>query len=134
SPSPPSMKSGEFLKCWGGIAGVQSTLAVLLDRGHFERGLALSRIAELLSHRPAERFRITSKGGIAVGNDADLALVDLQSSFALQPQHLLQRHPMSPYCGSNFRGVVRRTIRRGETIFESGAITARSTGQFLRPQ
>ena len=32
SPAPPEMKTGDFGKAWGGIAGVQSTLAVLLDR------------------------------------------------------------------------------------------------------
>ena len=34
SPAPPEMKTGDFGRAWGGIAGVQSTLAVLLDRGH----------------------------------------------------------------------------------------------------
>ncbi len=34
SPAPPDMKSGDFGRAWGGIAGVQSTLPVLLDRGH----------------------------------------------------------------------------------------------------
>src|SRR5579863_1011338 len=41
SPAPPSMKTGPIMQAWGGIAGVQSTLAVLLKRGHFERGLPL---------------------------------------------------------------------------------------------
>jgi len=37
SPTEPSMKAGDFLSAWGGIAGVQSTLPVLLDRGYHDR-------------------------------------------------------------------------------------------------
>ena len=41
---------------------------------------------------------------------------------------------MSPYVGQTFRGVVRRTLRRGETIFADGRITARKRGRFVRPE
>ena len=127
SPAPPEMKTGDFAKAWGGIAGVQSTLAVLLDR------VPLERISSLVSAEPARRFRIPGKGAIAIGMDADLALVDLSRSVRLEPRHLMQRHPLSPYIGSTFRGCVVRTLRRGETIFASGEITARSNGRFVQP-
>ena len=45
SPTEPSMKKdGDFRSSWGGIAGVQSTLPVLLDRGYHARQLAIERI------------------------------------------------------------------------------------------
>src|SRR5580658_150885 len=133
SPAPPEMKSGDFGKAWGGIAGVQSTLAVLLDRGHHCRQLTLERISSLVAAEPARRFRIPSKGAIAVGMDADLALVDISRSSQLQAEHLKQRHVLSPYIGSTLRGCVQRTIRRGETIFASGEIVPRTPGRFVRP-
>ncbi len=133
SPAPPALKQVEFWRAWGGIAGVQSTLAVLLDRGHFAQGLPLERIAALLAAEPARRFRIPNRGRLAVGCAADCALVDLGARFTLQPEDLLQRHPFSPYTGKSFRGAVRKTLRRGEIIFEEGAITARTQGQFVRP-
>jgi allantoinase len=133
SPAPPEMKSGDFSRAWGGISGVQSTLAVLLEQGHNQRGLPLERIASLLAAAPAQRFRIANKGSLVPGNDADLALVDLATSFTLTAEDLLQRHRLSPYIGSNFRGVLRRTIRRGETIFLDGVITALSFGELVRP-
>ena len=133
SPAPPEMKTGAIMKVWGGIAGVQSTLAVLLERGHFERGLPLERIAALTAATPARRFRIPRKGELAPDNDADLTLVDLSGSYTLAERDLHQRHALSPYVGSAFRGVVRRTLRRGETIFKDGAITAQSSGRLVRP-
>ena len=134
SPTEPSMKAGDFRTAWGGIAGVQSTLLVLLDRGFHEGRLTLERIAHLLSVNPARRFRIAGKGAIAEGNDADLVLVDLTASLRLQKEHLQQRHKISPYLGATFRGAVRATLRRGETIFADGDVTAQSCGRFVRPE
>jgi allantoinase len=134
SPAPPELKTADFLRAWGGIAGVQSTLAVLLDRGYFERGVSLDRIAGLLAATPARRFRIPDKGEIRPGNDADLTLVDLAASFMLRVEDMAQRHRLSPYAGETFRGVVRRTIRRGETIFAEGKISSDSRGKLIRPK
>lgn len=133
SPAPPEMKTGAIMQAWGGIAGVQSTLAVLLERGHFCRELPLERIAMLTAATPAQRFRIAHKGSLAAGNDADMTLVDLFASYTLEARDLQQRHAISPYIGATFRGVVRRTVRRGETIFAEGAITARTKGALVRP-
>jgi len=133
SPAPPSMKSGDFVSAWGGIAGVQSTLAVLLDKGWHERRLPLERITTLVAAEPARRFRIADKGSLTPGLDADMVLVDLDACFTLAADDLYQRHKMSPYLGSSFRGAVRRTIRRGETIFLDGQITASAGGRLVRP-
>ena len=133
SPAPPGMKSGAFWQAWGGIAGVQSTLAVLLEQGYHRRRLPLERIAALLSAEPARRFRITHRGHIAPGNAADLVLVDLDASFTLRSEDLLQRHRTTPYAGACFRGAVRQTIRRGELIFDRGTITAQTPGALVRP-
>ena len=133
SPAPPGMKAGNISQAWGGIAGVQSTLAVLIDKGHFERALALERISELTAATPARRFRIAHKGKLVPGNDADITLVDLNAAHTLRDQDLHQRYPLSPYAGSTFRGAVRRTLRRGETIFRNGVITAQGCGALVRP-
>jgi allantoinase len=133
SPAPPEMKSGDFNKAWGGIAGVQSTLAVLLERGHHARGMPLERISSLVAGRPAGRFKIANKGRLVPGADADLAIVDISRSFDLHAEDLVQRHRQSPYIGARFRGAVQRTIRRGETIFSNGKITARNRGALVRP-
>jgi allantoinase len=134
SPTDPALKQeGDFRNSWGGIAGVQSTLAVLLERGFDGRRLRFEHIAGLVAAAPAARFRIASKGALTVGNDADLLLLDAARSYTLEPAHLLQRHKMSPYIGFEFTGVVVRTIRRGETIFLEGKIVADTKGKFVCP-
>jgi allantoinase len=133
SPTEPARKAGDFVAAWGGIAGVQSTLPVLLDRGHHQRALPLERIAALTAATPARRFRIAGKGALVQGHDADLVLVDPEETFTLHAEDLQQRHKTSPYVGQTFRGAIRRTIRRGETIFADGRIVAQGRGRFVRP-
>jgi allantoinase len=128
SPAPIELKSGsDFFGIWGGIAGIQATLAVLLETGYQQRGLSLERIAELLSNRPAQRFNILKKGSIRAGYDADLALVRLSEPFVMDAGSLLQRHAISPYIGNRFRGKVEKTLLRGK-------LAATTTGRFVRPQ
>jgi allantoinase len=134
SPCSPDLKRDpDFFRVWGGIAGVQSTLAILLEAGHHKRGLSLDRIACLTAETPAARFGIPGKGQIAPGFEADLTLVDVHAAFTLTAEDLYQRHPTSPYIQSTFRGQVRRTLLRGQTIFAEGRITATGIGRFVRP-
>jgi len=132
SPCEPALKAGDFRAAWGGIAGVQSTLAVLIEAGYHQRSLPLERIADLLASAPASRFRLAAKGAIVPGNDADLAIVDFENR-TLDAGELRQRHPASPYVGRDFRCRVRRTIRRGETLAIDGTIVARTCGRLVRP-
>lgn len=129
SPAPPDMKSGDFGQAWGGIAGVQSTLAVLLSDPQLE----LPSIARLTSANAAARFRIANKGQIAPGFDADFSLIDLDAEYTLRAGDLRQRHPISPYIGARFRGQIRTTFRRGEIIYNNGNINSLIPGNLVKP-
>lgn len=129
SPAPLAMKEDpDFFRIWGGIAGVQSTLAVLLELAPVER------IAALMAANPARRFGIARKGSIAVGQDADFTLVDTGAEYTVTRQSLFQKHGLSPYIGSTFRGIVRRTVVRGETVFADGKIVGAPKGRMVRPE
>ncbi len=135
SPSSPDLKcDADFFRVWGGIAGVQSRLSVLLEAGHHQRGLTLPAIAQLAAETPARRFRIRGKGEIAAGCDADLTLVDLPRVSTLAQSDLHQRHPLTPYAGCTFRGTVRQTLLRGRTIFRDGQIVGGPPGRFVQPR
>jgi allantoinase len=129
SPALLAMKQDEnFFRVWGGIAGVQSTLAVLLELAPVER------IAALTAANPARRFGIPRKGSLAVGNDADFTLVDTAAEFTVTRESLFQKHGLSPYLGATFRGLVRRTVVRGETVFVDGKIIEAPRGRLIKPE
>jgi allantoinase len=127
SPAPPAMKAGDFSAAWGGIAGCQSLLALLLDAGR----LPLQAIAALTAANPAARLRLP-KGRLEPGADADLALVDLGARHAAEP---LDRHRANPFAGRPLRGRVVRTLVRGRTVFAGGRIAAEPPhGRLITPK
>ena len=138
SPAPPEIKyKKDLFASWGGIAGAQTTLPLMLtaaeDPSH---PLPLERVSELLATNAARRFRLhPQKGEIRQGSDADLAIVNLDVTDEVKAESLLYRYPAhSPYLGRHLRGRVLRTIRRGETIYKEGRIVARpGGGRLLRP-
>ena len=129
SPAPASMKTGDdAFAIWGGISGVQSTLPALITFG-----LTLHRVAHLTATNVAGIFGIAGKGRIEPMFDADLALVDLDGTYTLTRDMLLDRHKLSPYVGRQFRGLVTRTIARGQTIFQDGKTVGTSRGRLIQP-
>jgi allantoinase len=131
SPSSPDLKKrADFFAVWGGISGVQSTLQILLTN-HTEQGLSLQKIATLTATNPTERFRLPNKGRLEPGFDADLTLVNLDSSEPLTKEKLFYRHKQSPYLGQTFKGVIKQTLLRGQTIFRDGKIVGTPNGKFI---
>ena len=135
SPAPADMKmDANFFHVWGGISGCQSLLSLLLTEGHEQRFLSLERISELTAEYVAQRFGLlTHKGRLAVGADADMVLVDLQSRYVLQSSDLFYRHQHSPYVGKALRGRIVQTLVRGNIIFREGIFVSRPIGQLLKP-
>jgi allantoinase len=135
SPAPPDMKlESNFFKVWGGISGIQHTLPILLTEGHVKRGIALSQLTRLTSSNVAERFNLPpEKGRIALGADADLALVDLAQTFEVKSQALFYRHRQSPYIGRALTGKVVQTMLRGQTVFRDGKIVSKPMGRMVKP-
>jgi len=135
SPCLPAMKQREsFFEVWGGIAGVQWTLPALIEEGCHVRGLEISQIALMTSTNGARRFNLAHRGAIEAGNYADLVLVDLSAAQLVREDALFQRHRLTPYLGRSLRGVVRKTIRRGEVIYSDGTITAQTHGELVKPE
>jgi allantoinase len=131
SPSSPDLKErDDFFEVWGGISGVQSTLQVLLSH----EGLSPQHITALTAKNPAERFRLENKGKLEPGFDADLTLVDLATTQTLTHDALFYRHKQSPYVEQTFRGVIKQTLVRGQTIFNSGKMTMLVNPKFIRPE
>jgi allantoinase len=138
SAAPPEVKfrGGNLFSYWGGIAGCQSTLPLMLtasvDAAH---PLPIERLADLLSTNVARRFRLhPTKGEIAIGADADVVIVKLGEQDTVREESLLYQFPEhSPYLGRQLYGRVVRTILRGQTIYKEGRIVARSAARLLRP-
>jgi allantoinase len=136
SPSSAAMKcsgSGDFMKAWGGISSLQIGLAAVWTAASARRA-SLRQVVSWMSEAPARLAGLTGqKGAIAVGCDADLVFWDPDAELTIDPAALEHRHKITPYRGRALRGVVHRTVLRGETIYERGVGFAGSPrGRWLR--
>jgi allantoinase len=110
-------------KGMGGVGGVQTMLSVLLTEGVKKRGLGLSHLVRMMSANPARIYGIyPRKGALVPGSDADLVVVDLDKKWTVQEENLFYQNPQSPFVGYELNGVVERTILRGVTVFQDGAV------------
>ncbi|MEU9313571.1 dihydroorotase family protein [Streptomyces sp. NPDC048256] len=107
-----------------GLPGVQE-LAVAVWTGMRRRrpeehpDVAVTRLVRHLSERPAELFDLRDKGRIAPGADADLVFFAPDDTWMLSARDVRAKCGWSAYEGWTMTGRVRRTIRRGETLWDA---------------
>jgi dihydropyrimidinase len=124
-----SSKSGGIWKASPGCAGLETLLPVMLTDGHHGRGIPLGRVAALLSGAPAEAMGLRDrKGRIAVGLDADLAIVDLEREYPYNREDVRSSAGYSIYEGRRFKGKVVHTMVRGHFAVRDGVLADDAVG------
>ena len=113
-----------------GFGGTEYLLPALVSEGA-RRGLSYNRIAELTSRNPARRFGLNSKGDIAEGLDADIALVDPNESWTVRAADSASTQGYTPFEGLELRARVKATFLRGELICENGNVLGNPRGRYL---
>ena len=102
-----------------GLSGVQTLLPAFFSEAVVKRGLPVERFVSLISANPARIFGLyPRKGSLAIGADADIALLDPNATWTVAVDDVLHKQKWTPYEGKEITGRVVRTIRRGETIFD----------------
>jgi len=122
---------GEIFLAKSGFGGTEYLLSGLITEGR-KRGLSWNRMAELTAWNPARRFGLTRKGDIAVGLDADLALVDPDRSFVVHAEDSESSQGYTPFEGLELSGKVMSTYLRGRLIYDNGRIVGKPTGRYLK--
>jgi allantoinase len=134
SPCPPSAKrqdTGDFFAAWGGIASLELGLSVIVTELR-HRSIAPGKLATWMSSAPAWLVSIDHrKGRIQAGKDADFAIFDPFTPYAVDQASLHQRHKLTPYHGKELVGRVQATYLRGRLIFAEGKIVGAPSGQLL---
>jgi allantoinase len=113
-----------------GFGGTEYLLPALVSEGR-KRGLSYNRIAALTSLNPARRFGANSKGDIAEGLDADLALVDPAESWTIRAKDSESTQGYTPFEGLELGARVKATFLRGELVCENGNVTGKPRGRYL---
>jgi len=113
-----------------GFGGTEYLLPALVSEGS-RRGMSYNHMARLTSYNPARRFGLNSKGDIAEGLDADLALVDPRSTWTIRAADSESTQGYTPFEGIELSAKVKSTFLRGALACENGKVTGKPRGRYL---
>jgi dihydroorotase-like cyclic amidohydrolase len=120
-----------------GIPGVETMLPVMVSEGYNKGRIGLSRLVEILCTSPAIHYGLYPKKGVlAVGSDADFAIVDLEREWIVDENKIQCLNKYTPLHGMKLKGKVVRTIVRGEDVFteEKGIVANPGFGKYVKRQ
>jgi allantoinase len=74
---------------------------------------------------------LLTKGDVAVGFDADLALLDPARTFTVRAAESESAQGYTPFEGLELTGQVGATFLRGELVYEAGRVVGPARGRFI---
>ena len=110
-------KSRGFAGSLNGIVGLETAFPVLYTHLVATGRLSLERLIEAMSTAPRRIFRIG--GGLAVGEKADLTLIDTHREYLINSAEFLSKGRSTPFEGWKVRGSVLLTLKNGNVVWKS---------------
>lgn len=109
-------KQQEFTEAPFGIVGLETALPLTLAL--VEEGvLTLESAVDKLSTAPAKAFSLNA-GTLAVGAPADVAIVDADHEWHVDPSRFRSKSRNTPFAGWKVKGRVTTTIVSGRVVYE----------------
>ncbi len=117
----------------GGVV-IETTLPLMLNAVN-EGKIGLERLVEVFSANPAMINGVyPKKGGLNIGADADVVVVDMDRPFKIRGEDLKTIQKITPYEGIEGVGAPVMTLLRGAIIYEDGQVIGKpGEGKWLRP-
>ena len=110
-------KCVEFQIANNGIVGFETAFALgytyLVKPGH----ISTERLVELMCYNPSNILKL-GRGGLEIGDDADLTVFDLENEFAFDKNKMLTKGRNTPYDGFKLYGETYLTIMGGKVTYE----------------
>ncbi len=99
-----------------GIVGLECAFGVLYTHLVEKGVITLERLIDLMSTNPRNLFGFG--GGIAVGEKADLTVLDLKENYRIDPESFLSKGKATPFAGMEVRGKAIQTWVDGKAVYD----------------
>lgn len=112
-----ALEKADFEKAPNGVVGLETSLAATLTQLYHTGRCSLERIAELMSINPRKALGLKPVK-IAVGESAELAIIDPMYEWEVIPAELHSKSKNSVFKGEKLKGKNIYTICKGKVVFE----------------
>jgi dihydroorotase len=104
-----------------GIPNLETTIPLLLTEIN-RKNMTFNQLKSLLCEKPAHIFKLTSKGCLKKGYDADVVVIDMKNESIIDPYDFRSKAKYSPFKGFKVKGNPVMTMIRGNVVMEKGEI------------
>ena len=109
-------EKADFEKAPNGVVGLETSLAVTLTRLYHTEKLKLAKIVRLMCVNPRKILNIPG-GNFSVGEPADIAIVDLNEEWTVDPAKLHGKSHNTCFKGEKLKGKVKMTVLDGKIVY-----------------
>ena len=110
-------KEVEFSHAANGIVGLESSFALgytyLVKTGE----ITIEKLIELMCYNPSNILKL-GRGGMEIGDDADLTIMDLDHEFTFDKNKMLTKGRNTPFDGWKLYGETQLTMMGGKKTYE----------------
>ncbi len=123
-----------------GMPGLQEALPIFITNWVKQFGAetleeGLLRAAQVMSRNIAHIFGFTQKGGLEVGKDADIVVVNTKQLWSVKKADLFTKNRWSAYEGMDLLGRPLATLLRGALVYQNGQVVGEPRGHWIeRPK
>ena len=104
-----------------GIVGLETAVPLVLDRLVASAAISLSRAVDLLSTGPRRILGLPG-GDLQPGSPADVTLLDLEATGAVDPASFRSRGRSTPFAGLSLQGQVAATWVSGREVYSRNTV------------
>ena len=111
-------KSRPLTRAPSGMVGLEASLAITLTELYHTGKMKLPEIIKRMTYTPASILRLSSKGRLSLGSDADITIFDPEEVWTIDPEQFASKARNTPFAGREVKGKVKYTIVGGNVIYQ----------------
>ena len=111
-------KSRPLTRAPSGMVGLETSLAITLTELYHTGKMKLPEIIKRMTYTPASILRLSSKGRLSLGSDADITIFDPEEAWTIDPEQFASKARNTPFARREVKGKVKYTIVGGNVIYQ----------------
>ncbi|HYN85880.1 MAG TPA: dihydroorotase [Pyrinomonadaceae bacterium] len=119
-------KALEFDHAPFGVTGLETAVALALDRLVHAGVVGLERLVELFSTNPARVFNLEGRGTLRAGAHADVTVLDPELRWTFDASRSKSKSRNTPFDGWTFHGAAVATVVAGRVVYRRAEAEAQS--------